>query len=572
MQMKFSQLFIPTTREAPSDVTAVCHALSLRAGFVRQLAAGLYIFLPLGWRVLNKINRIMKEEMESIGAQEISMPILHPAEIWQQTGRWYTIKEEMFRLKDRNGRDMCLGMTHEEIMTWVAAKELRSYRNLPQIWYQIQTKLRDEARPRGGILRTREFIMKDSYSFDVDQSGLDRNYQLHADAYHRIFARCGLAYYQVESDAGMMGGAMSHEFMAPTPAGEDEIVVCKSCGYMANIEVAHSKYASFQSPTLPYEEVHTPGKRTVREVAEYLNYSISSFMKSILVIAESGPVLALLRGDHELHEKKLAKVIGAFRPASREEIVQHLKVEPGYIGPIGLADLRIIADHSVKVGTFVSGANKNDYHQTGIKSDKHFSAEWHDIRTVKPGDACSSCDSSLVVEKAIEIGNIFKLGTKYSEPLRAVFLDKEGQEKHMVMGSYGIGPARIAAAAIEQSHDADGIIWSKSIAPFDIEIIPLNVDDPRTMEVAENLLLNLSAIYNSLSKRSFDVLMDDRKERPGVKFKDADLIGIPVHIVIGERGLKENVIELKIRRTKQAIKIPLHQAVKDIMRVYYEAE
>ena len=514
----------------------------------------------------------MKEEMESIGAQEISMPILHPAEIWQQTGRWYTIKEEMFRLKDRNGRDMCLGMTHEEIMTWVAAKELRSYRDLPQIWYQIQTKLRDEARPRGGILRTREFIMKDSYSFDVDQAGLDRNYQLHADAYHRIFGRCGLTYHQVESDAGMMGGAMSHEFMAPTPAGEDEIAICKSCGYMANVEVAHSKHAPVKHSALPYEEVHTPGKRTVREVAEFLNLAPSSFMKSILVIAESGPVLALLSGDHELHEKKLAKVIGAFRPASREEIVQRLKVEPGYIGPIGHSGLRIVADHSVKTGTFVSGANKIDYHQTGIESDKHFSAEWHDIRTVKPGDACSSCNSSLVIEKAIEIGNIFKLGTKYSEPLRAVFLDKEGQEKHMIMGSYGIGPARIAAAAIEQSHDADGIIWSKSIAPFDIEIIPLNVNDALTMEIAENLLLNLSAIYNSLSRRSFDVLMDDRNERPGVKFKDADLIGIPLHIVIGERGLKENIIELKIRRTKQTIKIPLHQAVKDIMRVYYEAE
>ncbi|KAF0185762.1 MAG: prolyl-tRNA synthetase [Nitrospirae bacterium] len=570
--MKFTQLFIPTTRETPSDVTAVCQALSLRAGYVRQLAAGLYIFLPLGWRVLNKINRILKEEMEKIGAQEISMPILHPAEIWQQTGRWFSIKEEMFRLKDRNGRDMCLGMTHEEIMTWVAAKELRSYRDLPQIWYQIQTKLRDEARPRGGILRTREFIMKDSYSFDVDQAGLDRNYQKHAEAYHRIFQRCGLLFYQVESDAGMMGGAMSHEFMAPTPAGEDEIVICKSCGYMANTEVAYSQFASSGGHEMPFEEVHTPGKRTVREVSEFLNLTPASFLKSILVIAESGPVLALLRGDYELHEKKLAKIIGSFRPASRDEILQHLQVEPGFIGPVGHSAFRIVADPSVQTGTFVSGANKEDYHVTGIKADKHFAAEWHDIRGVKPGDTCSSCNSSLLIEKAIEIGNIFKLGTKYSEPLRAVYLDKEGQEQLMIMGSYGIGPARIAAAVIEQSYDADGIIWPKSIAPFDIEIIPLNVMDARTMEVAEHLHQNLSAIYNSLSKRSFEVLMDDRNERPGVKFKDADLIGIPLHVIIGERGLKDNLIELKTRRTKQAVKVPLDLAVSEIFKVYYESE
>lgn len=570
--MKFTQLFIPTTRETPSDVTAVCQALSLRAGYVRQLAAGLYIFLPLGWRVLNKINKILQEEMERIGAQEISMPILHPAEIWQQTGRWYTIKEEMFRLKDRSGRDMCLGMTHEEIMTWVAAKELRSYRDLPQIWYQIQTKLRDEARPRGGILRTREFIMKDSYSFDVDEAGLDKNYQFHAEAYHRIFKRCGLTFYQVESDAGMMGGAMSHEFMAPTPAGEDEIVICKSCGYMANTEVAHAQFGPSEDNQLPHEEVYTPGKKTVRDVADFLKLDPSRFIKSVLVIAETGPVLALIRGDYELHEKKLAKVIGSFRPAGREEIVEHLNVEPGFIGPMEHRDIRIIADPSVQRGTFVTGANKVDYHMTGVEADKHFSAEWHEIRTVKTGDTCSSCNSALIIDKAIEIGNIFKLGTKYSEPLHAVYLDKEGQEKLMIMGSYGIGPARIAAAAIEQSHDADGIIWPKNIAPFDIEIIPLNVSDARTMEVTENLHQNLSAIYNSLSKRSFEVLVDDRNERPGVKFKDADLVGIPLHIIIGERGLKENVIELKIRRTKQSIKVPVDQAVRDILKVYYEAE
>ncbi|HMK44450.1 MAG TPA: proline--tRNA ligase [Dissulfurispiraceae bacterium] len=570
--MKFTQLFIPTTREAPADVTAVSHALLLRAGYVRQLASGLYIFLPLGWRVLNKINTILKDEMERIGAQEISMPILHPAEIWQETGRWFTIKDEMFRLKDRTGRDMCLGMTHEEIMTWVAARELRSYRELPQIWYQIQTKLRDEARPRGGVLRTREFIMKDSYSFDADEEGLDKNYRLHAEAYHRIFKRCGLRFYQVESDAGMMGGAMSHEFMAPTNAGEDVIVVCKTCGYMANTEVAYSTASSVFDERLPFEDVHTPGKRTVREVSAFLKLPSSSFMKSILVMADNSPILVLLRGDYDLHEKKLTKVIGPYRPANKEEIIQYLGVEPGFIGPVGQNRVRIIADNSVRTGSYVSGANKIDYHTTGIRAGEHFDAEWHDLRHVGNGDRCAQCGNHLITEKAIEIGNIFKLGTKYSEPLGAIYLDKEGQEKSMIMGSYGIGPARIAAAAIEQSNDADGIIWPKSIAPFDIEIIPLNVSDFRTMEVAIELYVSLTGIYNSSSKRSFEVLMDDRDLRPGVKFKDADLIGIPLHIVIGERGLRENVIELKTRRTKQSIKVPVENAVREILKVYYEAE
>lgn len=570
--MKFSQLFIPTTRETPSDVTAVCQALALRAGYVRQLAAGLYIFLPLGWRVLNRINQIMKDEMEQIGAQEISMPILHPAEIWQQTGRWQTIGDEMFRLKDRSGRDMCLGMTHEEIMTWVAAKELRSYRDLPQVWYQIQTKLRDEARPRGGIIRTREFLMKDSYSFDADEQGLDKNYQLHADAYHRIFRRSGLTFYQVESDAGMMGGAMSHEFMAPSPAGEDEIIICKSCGYMANIEVAVSQFPPQIESSMKFEEVHTPAKKTVADVAAFLGLHTSQFIKSMLLVGQDGPVLALIRGDYEQHEKKLNKVIGQFRPAQRDEIVRYLGVEPGYIGPVGVKNIRVIADLSVKEGVFASGANKVDYHLTGIQPGVHFDAEWHDIRSAREGDGCPKCSGKVHSEKAIEIGNIFKLGTKYSEPLNAVFLDKQGQEKPMIMGSYGIGPARIAASAIEQNHDADGIIWPKSIAPFDVHIIPLNLKDERTSAVAAKLHEELSNTYNSLCKQSFEVLMDDRDERPGVKFKDADLIGIPLQIVIGERGLKENMIELKTRRTKQSIRVPLDHAVRDILKVYYEAE
>lgn len=570
--MRYSNLFIPTMRETPSGINAVSHILMLKAGYVRQLAAGLFIFLPLGWRVLNKIGAIIKEEIEKIGAQEISMPILHPAEIWQQTGRWFTIKEEMFRLKDRTGRDMCLGMTHEEIMAWIAAKEIKSYRQLPQIWYQIQTKLRDEARPRAGILRTREFIMKDSYSFDVDEQGLDRSYKLHADAYHRIFSRCGLNFYQVESDPGIMGDLESHEFMVPTPAGEDDIVLCDSCGYAANIEVAKS---NFDTPTLiqmNFEEVYTPDKRTVSEVAQFLGFDERYFIKSILVKTESEPVLVLIRGDQEVNEKKLSRIIGDFTFASEAETENILGTEIGFIGPVG-QKIKIIADQSIdKNLLYISGANRRDYHIKGISPAKHFTAQWADIRKVKVGERCPKCDRPIRIEKAIEIGNIFKLGTKYTLPLKAFFLDKDGREKPIIMGSYGIGLARVAAAAIEQNHDDDGIIWPKSMAPFDIEIIPLNVSDRKTLKIAEDLYEKVSEIYNSFADRHMEVLLDDRDERPGVKFKDADLIGIPIQVIIGEKGLKDNKVEIKFRRTKESKMAPVNRAVVEIVNSYYEAK
>ncbi|MFO0753681.1 MAG: proline--tRNA ligase [Thermodesulfovibrionales bacterium] len=555
--MFFSRMLIPTMREVPSDAEAISHKLMVRAGYVRQLAAGLYMYLPLGWRVLNKINRILKEEMDAIGAQEVSMPILHPAEIWQKTGRWYDIKEEMFRLRDRTERDMCLGMTHEEIMTWLAAREIKSYRDLPQVWYQIQTKLRDEARPKSGILRTREFIMKDSYSFDCDEEGLALRYSLHAEAYHRIFRRCGLVFYQVESDTGMMGGAEAHEFMAPSPAGEDEIVRCESCTYTANIEVATSlapkEDVDFGAP----EEIHTPQKRTVKEVSDFMKAPPSSFIKSLLMIAADKPVLVLVRGDQELHEKKLQKLIGSFRPASKEEVRTILGVEAGFIGPMG-HEVRIVADASLKEGSYIAGANKVDYHLRGTRPGIHFTAEWHDLHVARAGDLCPVCTHPLKGEKVIEIGNIFKLGTKYSLPLHAVYLDNNGQEHPLVMGSYGIGPARIAAAAIEQNNDTDGIIWPRSIAPFDVEIIPLNVSDSRTMEIAV-------ALSKGLAADGKDALIDDRDERPGVKFKDADLIGIPVHVVLGEKSLKENMIEVKVRRSKATKRVPVDTALHEII-------
>lgn len=562
--MRFSKMFVPTMRDTPSEAEAISHRLMLRAGYVRQLVAGLYIFLPLGWRVLNKINAILKEEMESIGAQEISMPVLHPAEMWQKTGRWYDIKEEMFRLKDRTERDMCLGMTHEEIMTWLASREICSYRQLPQIWYQIQTKLRDEARPKSGVLRTKEFIMKDSYSFDTDEEGLEKNYKLHADVYHKIFKRCGLKFYQVESDPGMMGGATAHEFMAPSPAGEDEIVLCERCGYAANIEVAHSISSYLKDYKWELEDVHTPQKKSVKDVSEFLNIDPAYFIKSLLVMTAEGPVLVLIRGDQELHEKKLARIVGQFRTASKEEILSLLGIEAGFIGPMG-HKLRILADICLKEGTYVTGANKTDYHTKGIKPNIHFNAGWHDLHIAKRGDLCPECNSLINIEKAIEIGNIFKLGTKYSVPLSAVFLDKSGEEKPVIMGSYGIGPARIAAAAVEQNYDRDGIIWPKGIAPFDVEIIPLNINDNTTMEV-------VGMLSKGLSDNNIEALVDDRDERPGVKFKDADLIGIPVHIILGEKTLKNNQFEIKDRRTKEIKKVSIENAIGEVISAFREAK
>lgn len=554
--MRFSKMFISTLKEVPAEAEAISHILMLRAGYVRQLAAGLYIYLPLGLRVIERINKILHEEMNAIGAQEITMPALHPSEVWQETGRWDEIGEEMFRLKDRGGRDMCLGMTHEEIIAWLAAKEIRSYRELPQIWYQIQVKLRDEARPKSGVLRTREFLMKDSYSLDIDEEGLENSYQLHAEAYHKIFSKCGLKYYMVESDPGMMGGAKAHEFMAPSPAGEDEIALCDGCGYAANVELALSIPKKVEIQNWVLEEIHTPEKRTVKEVSDFLKTAPEYFIKSILLISDKGPVLALVRGDQELHEKKLNKIIGTHRQAHKEEVQEILGVEAGFIGPMN-QKVRVVADSCLKDGVYVSGANKPHYHKKGIKPGKDFTAEWLDIHIAKEGDFCLKCDALLRIENAIEVGNIFMLGTKYSIPMKSFYLDKNGQERPIIMGSYGIGPARIAAAAIEQNNDRDGIIWPKSIAPFDVEILPLNTKDSKTVEVAEKL-------YKLFIDEGIEVLIDDREERAGVKFKDADLIGIPIHIIIGEKNLKEGLIEIKDRRTKGTEKITIGKVVEKI--------
>jgi prolyl-tRNA synthetase len=555
--MRYSRLFIPTLKEAPAEAEAVSHKLMVRAGFVRQLAAGLYIYLPLGLRVMEKINRIIREEMNAIGGQEVTMPVLNPAEVWQQTGRWDAIGDEMFRLKDRGGRDMCLAMTHEETMTWLAAHDLRSYRELPQIWYQIQTKLRDEARPKSGVLRTREFTMKDSYSFDKDEEGLGRSYQLHLEAYKKIYSRCGLRFSVVQSETGMMGGSMAHEFMAPSAAGEDDVALCDGCGYAANVELALSLPKASPSQDWQYEEIATPEKRTIEEVTRFLKVTPDLLIKSILVMSDTGPVLALVRGDQTLHEKKLAKFIGPHRPAQKEEVKSLLGVPAGFIGPMGHS-IRKIADPALKQGVYVSGANKEGYHVRGVSAEKHFAdAEFADVHTAAAGDGCVQCGKALRIERVIEIGNIFKLGTKYSVPLKANFLDEDGNERPIIMGSYGIGPARIAAAAVEQGNDENGIIWPPAIAPYQVIVLPVNVKDVKSMDIAEEM-------YTALEEKGFEALLDDRDERAGIKFKDADLIGIPWRIVIGEKNLREGLVEIKERRTGGVEKVRVEAAVEAV--------
>ena len=565
--MRWTRSLIPTLREDPADAEAISHKLMVRAGLVRQLAAGIYVYLPVGLRVIEKVNAIIREEMNRIGGQELTMPVLHPAEIWQQSGRWDAIGGEMFRLKDRNQRDMCLGMTHEEVVAWLAAREIRSYRDLPQIWYQIQTKERDEARPRSGVLRTREFLMKDSYTLDPDQAALDVSYNAHKQAYCKIFDRCGLRYVVVDSDPGMMGGSGSHEFMAPSAAGEDEVALCAACDYAANVELARGvPQAASPSPASPSpaslsedagpHEVATPGARTIAEVAAQLQVDPACTIKSLLYMAGDTPVLALVRGDHNLHERKLARALGAEpRPARPEEVRERLGVSVGSVGPVGLkGGVRVIADESLKSGPYVVGANRDGFHLVGVRPGKDFGCDWADLQVALPGEGCPRCGQPLQVERVIEVGNIFKLGTKYSVGLNAMYLDEAGQQKPIVMGSYGIGPARIAAAAVEQRHDADGIIWPWAIAPFHVHLIPVAVKDASQMAAAED-------IERSLVSAGFDVLMDDRDERAGVKFKDADLLGVPIRVTVGNAFIKEGVVEVRDRATRVDQRVPKSRVV-----------
>jgi prolyl-tRNA synthetase len=563
--MKWSTLFVPTLRETPAEAEVISHQLLLRAGYIRQLSAGIYNYLPLAQRALLKIQQIVREEMNAIGGQEFLLPALNPAEVWQESGRWEVMGDNMFRLKDRFGRDLCLGMTHEEVVTFIARGELRSYKQLPQIWYQIQTKFRDEPRPKSGLLRVRQFIMKDSYTFDLDPAGLDVAYDKHYGAYRAIFDRCGLQYTVVEAHSGAMGGSQSHEFMVRSDAGEDFIVNCPSCGYAANLEKATS---TASLPALPDPEgdftpepFHTPGLKTIADISSFVKQPESSQMKSLVMVANDQPVLIMLRGDHQLSETKLASVLGAseVRPAHPHEIVEWFGASAGSLGPVGLTRLRILMDTALEGRrNMISGANRDDYHLRNVTPGKDFQAEVHNLRQASAGDTCPNCGAKLEVFKAIEIGHIFKLGYKYSESMGLRVLGEDGKEITPIMGSYGIGIERILTCAIELFHDKDGMSLPPSIAPFTVVITPVNYADSLQREAADLL-------YTECIRFGIDALLDDRDERPGVKFKDADLIGIPYRITIGKK-LSEGKIEFVERRTRAAEDVLLAGAVPHLQR------
>jgi prolyl-tRNA synthetase len=548
---RLSETFLPTLKDAPADAEAISHKLMVRAGLIRQLAAGLWTYLPAGWRVQRRAEQVIREEMEAIGCQEMLMPVLQPAEPWRKTGR-YEI-DELFKLEDRRGAEMVLAMTHEECITQHLAGEVRSYRDLPLMLFHIQTKERDEPRPRAGVLRTREFTMKDAYSFDRDEEGLERSYGLQSDAYQRIFDRCGLRTYRVESDVGMMGGSGAHEFMAPCAAGENEVAL--AAGYAANVEIASAQAQAVELPPAldEPEEVATPGLTTVEEVSTELGVPAGALIKAMPIVIEGGGLtLALVRGDHRLNEIKLRNALGAsFRPAHAEEIEAGLG-PVGYVGPVG-AGLRTIKDVAIDGGSYVAGANRPDAHLRGVQPGRDFAFEELDIRTVEVGDVAPG-GGEIEIEPAIEVGNIFKLGSRYSEPLGATFLDEEGTERPIVMGSYGIGPARIAAAAIEQRADERGIVWPVSLAPWRVHLVSLAKDGEPEREAAERL-------YEELRERlGADVLYDDRDAGPGEKLTDAELLGCPLRLVVGRRGLAEGIVEATERAGGAEHRLPVEGA------------
>ena len=565
--MKLSQAFIPTLKENPADAEVASHRLMLRAGLIRPLVAGVYSYLPLGWRAMRKAAQIVREEIDRIGGQEFSLPTLSPKELWQGTGRYDEFGELIFKLRDRRNRELCLAPTHEEVITDIARTSIRSFRDMPQLWYQIQLKHRDEFRPRSGVLRGRMFIMKDSYSLDADQEGLDAAYQRHREAYARIFLRSGLKFFVVQASSGVMGGSESEEFMAPTEAGEDSVIRCSQCDYAANLEVARSVPLGVKlSGEEGVQKVHTPDQRTIDEVSAFLGCRPENLMKSLLYIIDGKPVMILIRGDHELNETKLSALRGSdFRPVDGDEALKITKANLGFIGPVGLTGVTILADNALKGQTnIITGANEDDYHLTGLTPEKDFQIEgYEDLRHVKEGENCIQCGEPLKIVNAIELGHIFKLGTKYSTSLGATFLDSNGEKQPIVMGSYGIGIERIVAAAIEQNHDEDGIVWPLNIAPYQIHILPIDVTDEQVSAVSKEL-------YSTFQEHDFEVLIDDRQESPGKKFKDADLIGCPFRINVGARCLKEGTVELKPRSEKSVVRVERSNVLSSVKKMMEE--
>ena len=563
--MKMSNLYAPTLREVPAEAEVPSHQLMLRAGMIRKAAGGVYSYLPLAWRTLRKIEQIVREEMDAKGGQEIAMPIVQPAEIWQQTGRWDVYGDEMFRLKDRHQRDFCLGPTHEEMVTTLVKSDVRSYRQLPLLVYQIQNKYRDEIRPRFGLMRGREFIMKDLYSFDRDVAGLELSYKKMYDAYSRIFTRCGLEFRPVEADPGAIGGSGTHEFMVIADSGEAAIAYCDSCDFAANVEKAELlPIAAVDETAGAIETVATPGKKTIQEVVEFLSLPAEHLIKSLAFVTEKGPVLALVRGDHEVNEIKLSNLLNVLQleMAAEKDIRAAFHSEPGYLGPVGLEKVTVVADASVmNMQKAVCGANILDQHYINVLPSRDIKASIiGDIRLIREGDPCPRCGASVKTARGIEVGQVFKLHTKYSQSLDATYLDEDGQEKLMVMGCYGVGVSRTMAAAIEQHHDADGIIWPAAIAPYQVVIVPINIKDEPQMAMAEK-------VYQELTTAGIEVVLDDRDERSGVKFKDADLIGYPVRITVGPKALKENCVEVKVRRNKESMMYPVNEYVDHVSRL-----
>ena len=547
--MRYSKMFLPTSRETPSDAEIISHRLMIRAGMIRKLTSGIYSYLPLGYKVIKKVEQIVREEMDRAGAQEVFLPALQPAELWRESGRWEQYGKELLRFKDRHDRECCLGPTHEEVITDLVRSEIKTYRQLPRNLYQIQTKFRDEIRPRFGVMRSREFGMKDAYSFDTDEKGAEISYKKMFEAYNRIFSRCGLRFRAVEADTGNIGGSFSHEFMVIADSGEDSLVFCSCCDYAANVEKAEvarpEKKVIDESEFLPLEEVYTPEVRTIEEVCAFLDVTPQNVLKTLIFLAEDSPVAVLVRGDEEINEAKLRNYLGcdSIELATDDIIYEITGSLRGFAGPINVKS-KIIADYSlINMTNFVVGASKENYHIINANCGRDFEVrEFADLRFVKETDKCPRCKSPLKFARGIEVGHVFKLGTKYSKTMGAVYLDKDGKEKYMVMGCYGIGVARTVAASIEQSYDDDGIIWPMSIAPFQVIITPVNINNEALLKTAEELYENLVGVR-------IEVLLDDRDERAGVKFNDADLIGIPLRITIGPRRLAEGKVEVKIRKT-----------------------
>jgi prolyl-tRNA synthetase len=544
--VRASQLFLPTLRQPPADAEAPSHQLLVRGGFIRQVSAGIWTFLPLGWRVHEKVVQIVREEINAIGGQEMLCPVLTPAELWQATDR-YGIPE-LFKLEDRSGRQFVLPMSHEETFTF-HIREVQSYKQLPQILYHFQTKDRDEPRPRGGLIRVREFIMKDSYSFDRDQEGLERSFDLHTQAYNRIFDRCGLEVYQVEAEVGIMGGTGSDDFLAPAASGANWLVRCENGDYAADLEIARGipRAPDFPPPLGAPEQVETTNITTIETLAEYLDIDPAATSKAMPVVREDGTVvLGLVRGDDRLHEGKLMAALGYdFRPATDEEIRATFGAGGGSLGPVGV-EVEVVADEVLREGQYVAGANRDGRHLRGVEAGRDYRPRFADIREVREGDRCPNCGGRLGVERAIEVGHIFKLGTRYSVPLNAMYLDESGKEQPIVMGSYGIGPGRVLAAAVEQHNDEQGIVWPAAIAPFDVHVIALPGLEEQAVAVAE-----------ALEAHGHEVLLDDRDQRAGEKFADADLIGAPTRLTVGKKTLEDGAVDVRDRRTGEERRVPM---------------